>query len=256
MPFFCYLFFLFAFFFDFLCCGGEAHKRFIASLNGIGACSCPFFLGALVMVEKDAIDKFRTLIPKEDWARNFLIARAIAIQFYSQYEQTLVTLYAHLMGVDPRITGFTFFQIRIARARLAVLEKLLKKRHGKQYNIFWNSLSGKLNELDARRNNIVHWATAHNIGNGPSFLTLVPPNFWDRDENTPFITEEGLYEFGIECDFYSRLINMFFLSLRGEVLPPAWPDIFQQPIVYPPPAEHPLWRKKPKPDSQPLPSDP
>jgi len=188
------------------------------------------------------------LIPEHEVERAFAIARATAIAWYTHIEKSLASFFAHLMGVSEDYAGVSFFRINNARARNAMLERLLKKRHGGTYNIFWNSLVKQLQALDETRNQIVHWTTVtHMSDKGRDAVTLIPPNHWDRDwgnPGAPEITVEHLYEFILKCDFYSRMFNIFTWTLSGQrEVDPTWQQIFQQPVIYPPPNSHPLYRK-------------
>jgi hypothetical protein len=106
-----------------------------------------------------------------------------------------------------------------------------------------------LRPIDIKRNEIVHWNAANNTGDidaaGRPIVTvsLVPPNFWDMDENSPQLTLEDLKDFISKCDVFSRLCSMFFLATGDKMRPDQakpWLDIFQQPLDYPLPAGHPL----------------
>lgn len=189
-----------------------------------------------------------SLIPKDEVSRDFLVARAVAIARYAMLENSLAQLFAHLMDVEPDVAGVIFFKINNSRARNAAIERFLKKKHGDAYNIFWNSLEKQLRTLDGERNNIVHWATSTKISvdtNPQSTikLELIPPNFWDRSESTPAISITDLYDFILQCDFISRLVNIFLWKLSGLYDVSACLDIFQQPVTYPPPDTHPLCLK-------------
>lgn len=188
------------------------------------------------------------LIPKDEVSRDFLVARAVAVSQYAMLENSLSGLFAHLMNVKPDIAGVVFFRINNSRARNSSIERLLKKKHGDVYNIFWNSLEKQLRILDGIRNNVVHWATMTTISvdtnpQSTTGLELTPPNFWDRTESTPAISLQDLHDFIVHCDFISRLVNCFWFQLSGISKPSASQDIFQQPVTYPPPDNHPLCLK-------------
>lgn len=203
---------------------------------------------ALAMFSNDPVDL------------NFQLTRGRAIQSYTTVELSLAMLFSCLMGVPQDYAGVSFFKINNARARLSILERLLKKRHGAAYNIFWNALEKELNTLDSTRNKVVHWAEVANLEGQPDgavskTVKLAPPNFWDRTENTPELAMNDLLDFILKCDFFSRLLNMFFITLSGQLEKMAkdekykttWRGIFQRPITYPPPDSHPLYRKPPAP---------
>jgi hypothetical protein len=122
------------------------------------------------------------LIPADEDDRLFLLARGRAIEAYAIYEQSLARLYAELLGVSLDYAGITFFRINNARARLAIIERLIHKRHGSQYSKFWNSLRRLLRGLDERRNQIVHWTSVDEISDAGRLHTLAAPNFLDSFE--------------------------------------------------------------------------
>jgi hypothetical protein len=188
------------------------------------------------------------LIPSDEVSRNFLVARAVSIARYAMLENSLAQLFAYLMGVQPDMAGIVFFRINNSRARNAAIERLLKKKHGNTYSIFWNSLDKHLRSLDGDRNNVVHWQTSTTISvdtvpQSTVVLNLVPPNFWDRTESTPAISIGDLHDFILKCDFVSRLVNVFWWKISGSDIDSALLDIFQQPVEYPPHNTHPLCQR-------------
>jgi len=171
-----------------------------------------------------------------------LLARAKAIQGYATVEQSLCSLFAHLMGAPPDLAGIVFFRIVNSRSRNAILEGLLKRRAPHQYRAYWESLLKEINFTDQQRNEIVHWHTAVNVGQTVE-LRLIPPNFWIMTESTPYYTAAKLLEFEAKCDFLSRSMNMFYLLLRIDFpldSRKAWHEICLQELTYPPPDTHPL----------------
>jgi hypothetical protein len=204
---------------------------------------------------------FLSLMPKDGEEIGFVLARSIAVSSYQTLEQSMVLLFSHLLGTPIDYAGVPFFRINNARARDAILERLLKKRYGSQYNIFWNSIVKDLRSINERRNAIVHWAVSVELyRNDQSELmvkqhALIAPNYWDRNENSLAITIDDMFDFIARCDFYSRLLSIFTLTIGGQIpWQPPWRDIFQQPVVYPPPDSHPLSLKQRALESPPPPS--
>ena len=144
--------------------------------------------------------------------------------------------------------------------------KLLQAKLGDRYNLFRNSLFKQLGSIDRERNEVVHWNVINQIGadadgNTTSVLIMVPPAYWIGDD-TPERTREDLVAFSRKCGFYARLIERFGVTLAGvgrekleeygdEHLPieelekyrdedDRWKQLFEQPIIYPPPDGHPL----------------
>jgi hypothetical protein len=193
-------------------------------------------------------------IPLEEVSRvldqdPFWAIRAKAIQAYASLEQSLCGLLASLGDMEQEVAGIIFFKISSADSRNKIIEKLFKRRHKGEYNLFINSLFAQLRPIDLRRNEIVHWNTAQKISGASQSdwsLSLIPPNFWTRDANSPSIFTKDLIEFANKCSFYSRLINMLSLVLdprhRESVasIRDEWLVVLGEPITYPPRATHPL----------------
>jgi hypothetical protein len=65
------------------------------------------------------------------------------------------------------------------------------------------------------------------------------------NEDTPQKTKSDLIEFIEKCSFYSRLCNIFYMTMDTSLPMPEgdkkrWLEIFAQRIIYPPPPTHPL----------------
>lgn len=198
---------------------------------------------------------------KEAGAHPLHAARGHAIQSYASLEQSLCRLFALLSGTTNDVAGVIFFRITSTAYRDKMLARLMEKKYGKKYDIFWESTGKLIAQITQRRNEIVHWNVAMNIdaGSGIQTPTLVLPNLYDwllTNQAEPPITTEGLIDFKIKCDTITSLCNMFHLchgpisTTLPQALVQTWLDIFQQPVVYPMPEGHPLFQKKPKPEIQ------
>lgn len=175
--------------------------------------------------------------------------RGKAIQAYANVEQALFSLFVELTEMRRDMAGIIFFKIVNAGTLYAILEKLLRKKHGDTYSLFSNSFLKILrHELSDRRNHIVHWnAVRFADSDGPSGLGLTPPNLSDYGPNTPpLITSDQMIEFIEKCNFFAKVGFMFAsafdpnnYSQMGAAQAQAWRDIFLQPVVYPPPDTHP-----------------
>jgi len=193
----------------------------------------------------------------------FWAIRGKAIQAYANIEQSLARIFAMLSGTTQEVAGVIFFRISSTDSRNKILEKLFKKKFNDRFNVFRNSLFEQLRPIDIERNEIVHWNVVNQVGadkEGKTIakVTLMPPNFWVPDTNTPIKDTAILVAFISKCDFYSKLCNMFNIMVGNVALVPIpdadkqpWLDIFSQPIVYPPPLDHPL---SPKPQEHDNPS--
>jgi hypothetical protein len=179
----------------------------------------------------------------------FHATRGRAIEAYAVLEQCLCNLFACFGGINENIAGIVFFKITSSRVRDAIMDKLLRKKHGTTYALFWNSMIKQIDKISRRRNEIVHWKTVLHFAQRPEecFFTLNPPNFWGYDANTEEYTASRLQDFIAECEFVSRLCSFFHMFLTHDVSSmwkpdqvQTWHDIFQRASVYPPPNTHPL----------------
>ena len=150
--------------------------------------------------------------------------RGVAIERYAHIEQSLFQLFASWLGTSNDKAGIVFFRIASAHARNKILEALLRKAHRSEFDVYWfgerhkkNGLFALIRQLDAIRNEIVHWHVASEIYvKGPPeqeavtvVETLNPPNFWNKTENTPSMTIEQLRDFAEKADFVHRSLICF-----------------------------------------------
>jgi hypothetical protein len=148
------------------------------------------------------------------------------------------------------VAATIFYKITSSGSRNAIIEKLLHKKHGTTFNLFWNSYLKQLRPIDIRRNEIVHWLSAsystidenNMIATG---VVLIHPAFRDLQQDSPRITLSDLRAFSEQCDVFTRLCNIFTQTTIGnrDSLDnyDAWLQIFQILLVYPLPANHPLF---------------
>ena len=190
--------------------------------------------------------------------------RGKAIQSYAILEQALCSALAELTNMERDNAATIFYRINNADARTRILEKLIRKKHENRFNLFWNSYFKELRPINIRRNEIVHWLSAQNVAlntHGMMIVgvTLIHPGSLGQKADAPLqLTSNDLIDFAIKCDIFARLCNMFLGvtsdRLTGDAATP-WLDIFQQPLVYPPPADHPIFRTGPTPDTPPQSSE-
>ena len=178
--------------------------------------------------------------------RDFRLARSEAIQAYAYLEQSLCGLFAHLAGVTDQIAGVIFFKMNNARSRVAVLERLKRLKYGSTRSGYFNSITAAVGPLDGVRNQLVHWherfesrvnfvTGVHSMG---SFLD--PPAYWDHSDSTPRMEIEEIQEFTSKCYAFGGSAFSLTYDWEGPLLPQPWPDIFEQPVAYPLPEDHPL----------------
>jgi hypothetical protein len=183
-------------------------------------------------------------------ADEFWAVRAKAIQAYANLEQSLASLFSSLGGIKPEIGAIIFFKIASSDARNKIIEALFRKKFEARFNLFRNSLFDQLRPLDQERNEIVHWnaacQTGHDGTKTTAVVVLTPPNILGRKKPT-IKTTDDLRAFDAKAQFFTRLLNMFALMAcditqtpMSEADKKPWLDIFEQPITYPPPLDHPL----------------
>ncbi len=187
----------------------------------------------------------------------FQIARAKYIAAYAALEQQLSSLFAHLSGTTNQVAGVIFFRISSARSRLTIIDRLMRIRYGGEYRLFFNSLIRDLKQLDQKRNEIVHWYPVTQLTDHGTRFGLTPPNIWDSGPNTQTLQVSDLEARRAECEFYSGLLSVFWLVLKGHTqgAPAALLDIYQRPVEYPPPDTHPLSPNHKDPGSSPQSSE-
>jgi hypothetical protein len=166
--------------------------------------------------------------------------RGKAVQAYANLEQALCILMGSLSDVHPKVSGIIFFKIVSTGARTSILEKLLHNKFDTKYNLFWNSFVKLLKQVDGIRNEIVHWNAVVTADiKGSVELTLMPPNIFGSNPNTPSHNVDGILEFINKCNYLTRLGSMFNMILFppkdwSEEDQKIWRDLYQQPIEYPP----------------------
>ena len=146
-----------------------------------------------------------------------------------------------------------FYKITNTGSRSKILERLLRRKFGTTYNLFWNSYFKELTRIDLRRSEIVHWLSAMNVAlNTDNMMimgvTLIAPDSLGSKSEPQQITSKDLVAFAAKCDAFSRLCNMFLGVVANHITGDAakpWLDIFQRPLVYPLPADHPLLGQNP-----------
>ncbi len=182
-------------------------------------------------------------------------ARGRAIQGYAGLEQALCGIFSLCTGTTFDVAATIFFKISAARSRNEIIKKLIRKRFGATYNLFWNSVWDRLRKhLDTRRNEIVHWSALATVGSDEHGqmtveLCLKPASYWDDPlGDFPRLSAGDMLAFEDECDFYARIIGQFGTTMSGaldasESFDKApWLAIFQQPLSYPPPNTHPQFQ--------------
>jgi hypothetical protein len=178
--------------------------------------------------------------PRLTASEEFAIARAKGIDFYAHLELNLGLLFDALLAGDSRMAFAAFGAMQTNRKRLIALSKMLGLTYGDKYELFFDSLSRKINGLDGSRNKIVHWSS---WGSGENVFLSEHPDIFGRSrfelhEIKNFEKKVGvLQNFTFYFGIYIK--NPAFLD-DGPPKQTPWREIFQRPIDDPLPADHPL----------------
>jgi hypothetical protein len=195
----------------------------------------------------------------------FWALRGKAIASYANIERSLCHLLSSFGGMETSVAETIFYRVADTRKMGIILTKLLKKKHGSKYSVFWKSFAKHVQQLTVTRNQIVHWNVALLANDkGYAGISLMPPDVLNNMQEgiMTILPTSEIAEFMEECDFVWRLCNMFFAFLEPSIgsrwnpeLHQTWLDIFQRPIDYPVPPTHPLFPKPSEPVT-PLPPSP
>lgn len=182
--------------------------------------------------------------PEDNWDA-FQIARALAIDAYTDVEESLRKLFTHLLQADDAAAAIVFYKIGSGQRKRA-FEELWSLRYLKRFQAYLKTLYKELEELDKSRNFLVH-AHIVNVQDGDRFrIELKKPAFWATwAEHNMRIGD--LKHFLIRCRFFSRSLNMLVLFLEQDKLKQPierhedWREIFGEKFSFPPDKGHPLF---------------
>lgn len=181
--------------------------------------------------------------------KNIQLARAAAIEAYSDLERQLCLQFGDLMGAHPSKAELVFYRITNTFSRNRILQSLLEAEYGARYKRFWGSLLKLIRQLDQERNKIVHW---HIIGEADEIVDaldepMLAPH-GDSDEVALFA--EDLWAFVEKTEHVRLQAVMFYIyhlsrpsleSLQGDTSY----ETFLRPCVYPPPKDNPGFHFRP-----------
>ncbi|KAF0128096.1 MAG: hypothetical protein FD148_1898 [Methylocystaceae bacterium] len=187
---------------------------------------------------------------------NFIIRRALAIEFYANLEQALSVVFSILMKTDKVRSDIVFFKIINTSIRNKVIGDLLSICFGEQFDIYWYGAPGTpalsrcpglfthIRALDEQRNRIVHWHTLRYLQEDEKYNSFkFPHEILKKATSSETMTSDELACFCDKARVITRAVELFieFISVyeRGESS--ALHHIFQQPIPYPPSESHPLF---------------
>jgi hypothetical protein len=188
------------------------------------------------------------VIGPQSMASDIHTIRGLAIEAYAGLEHSLCHLLSLASGTTYDVAAVIFFKITSADARNQILKILIKKKFGTSGNLFWNSYFKELNQIDRRRNEIVHWSAITELGgphSGGWRVVLQPGNSQtNTGANRVILTIDDLRAFIAKSDVYARLSNVF---VNGHLFPEdwkgPWPEVFKQKFDYPPADDHPISTK-------------
>lgn len=209
------------------------------------------------------LKQYNELVTKAE-SNSLTELRGQSLQAYHSLERSLCHVFAHAGKIDGDVASIIFFKITASRVRDAIIEKLMKKRYGNTYSVFWKSALPFMDHLSHTRNEIVHWSVAEIalVGTGmPNIVRLVHPNLVSIGQDPKPKSPADLQDFIEKCNFVTGLCSTFVVLLQAPhvfdndpAMRQTWIDIFQQPMTYPPPSSHPLYRTTSAPGNQPPPS--
>jgi hypothetical protein len=181
--------------------------------------------------------------------------RALAINAYASLEAALCRNFGYLMGTKLDLAEIVFYSITNTHSRNRILDELISKKFGSEYEPSWNGVPGTHNkrglftyirQLDQRRNEIVHWHVTMDAAPNPMaarYSLMKPAAYAVLERATSTISIPEFKDFIEKADFVAYLANMFSVIAQGEGDFPGLTslrDIFRQPVSYPPPDKSPL----------------
>jgi hypothetical protein len=210
------------------------------------SCFVPEFIVSL-FTESRMTDTIRS--NPTDPHKDLQLARAAAIEAYSDLEQQLCLQFADLMGASFAKASLVFYRITNSHSRNRIIQSLLFNEYGDRYKKFWGSLLKLIRQLDQERNQIVHW---HII---PAQQELIEGEEQDEYDLQPFLAPHGdsdevcmlasdLWEFVNKTEHVRLQATMFYIFHLGRPSPEDQQanntyEAFLLPVTYPPTADYP-----------------
>ena len=144
---------------------------------------------------KVSLDELSKIVDNDPlWA-----IRGRAIGSYAYLENVMCAMFAHLGEMPNEVAGIIYFKITSAQVIKSILDKLMKRRNGDTYSLFWNSFLKEFGELARKRNEIVHWIpeNTHEITEeGRTFeMKLFPQHRHFTGADTSVLTASDLIDF-------------------------------------------------------------
>jgi len=183
--------------------------------------------------------------------RDLQLARAAAIEAYSDLEQQLCLQFADLIGANFHRASLVFYRITSSHSRNRIIQSLLKDEYGDQYDKFWRSVIRLIRQLDQTRNQIVHWHIL--VGQFFSEAEEVEEEAEDAemdavlaphgDSEEVVMTASDLWDFVDKTEFVRLQAMMFHIlhlsrpSLEDQKTDKQY-EVFQRSVIYPPPENY------------------
>jgi hypothetical protein len=173
----------------------------------------------------------------EDPRDIFYIARAETLNSYALLEQALALLFATTLRTEPSYASLIISKIINTRARNEVVQRIVDHATELRFRPFTNSLFVCIATVDSLRNQLVHWHVEEKDGQ----FSLKPADILSQSQAR--MSEEEIDELGTKCLFLAAVTRSFSILLSdGREHFPASRERFQQPLVYPPGRDDPLFR--------------
>jgi hypothetical protein len=186
--------------------------------------------------DKVSLDELTKIVDSDPlWA-----ARGRAIGAYANLEHIMCSMFAHLGEMPSEVAGVIYFKITSAQVIKSILDKLMRRRYGDTYNLFWNSFLKEFGKLANSRNEIVHWLpeNTHQVTEeGRTFeMKLFPPHrhFGNDPDDTPVLTAADLASFRAKCSFLGTQCWSLLWWITSDDDGTPLPERYLQPIAYPP----------------------
>lgn len=148
--------------------------------------------------------------------------RGVAVDAYAQLQAELAQLLKQITNMQAEDSKIVYYGIGNSGDRLAILDSLKRNKHPDSYNVFWKSLVAEISILDRDFAELTRWYPADALPR--------------RSRVTGFANH--CYAVEIVARLFRRTISAKLSSKSSEL----WTEVLNTPLVYPPPATHPLAR--------------
>lgn len=202
----------------------------------------------------------------------FHIYRSVAIQEYAHLESVLHQIMTVTLKCPPSLSAAIFYKHVNSSSRNQIVEACIRDACGNRYEAYWHGIPGTrnragltniINDIDSKRNEIVHWVvrSTHevNVTTGERKFHIYldkAENWFSQKPRAPSRFIDDLIDFQRKCRFAYLSVGMFGHQIGSGIAGPEgekWQGVFQKPCIYPPPEDHPLTQTYKKSQVPPLP---